>query len=156
MAERCGECGFDRSLHDADGWRWDGGLLSSGHQFRSEADVAIGQARAVIGQVYDGGKSERIRELTDENARLRAALVASDGIVQELRRRHETACSERQRATEMIVDLVDAIIEKASHEERYCTACGYGWRAEQPATDKVHGERCIVEAAERLLKELGA
>jgi hypothetical protein len=61
-----------------------------------------------------------------------------------------------ERLKGMVSDLCDALIEEFSPSERRCLGCDFVWRRDQAATDKVHGEGCVVLDAQNLLKELGA
>lgn len=89
-----------------------------------------------------------------EAERLRAALVNSDAGMQTLRAQHQRACDRSSKLSTALLDVLDVVIEETTSQQRYCTACGYGWHVDQPATDRVHGEGCVVEKAQKLLQEL--
>jgi hypothetical protein len=48
-----------------------------------------------------------------------------------------------------VSDLVDALTDELPGNERLCVACDYAWHADQPATDRVHGDLCVADGAMR-------
>lgn len=70
---------------------------------------------------------------------------------------HQEEIAKARELQEMVTNLCDALTEQGeTAHRRRCVACDHEWHIDESAGAKVHGEGCVVAAAGRMLKDLGA